>query len=117
MLPDVARYDHMEFAIQGAQDNGEFFTPPSIVQMIVNVIEPGIDKPYSSFAQRDSAPTVRRIRRPRIRAGAHTVSDEQQAPCCPRPAVAATDEWGDCYVASQRLFDAQLSGIYQNVMN
>ena len=26
--------------MQGAQDNGEFFTPPSIVQTIVNVIEP-----------------------------------------------------------------------------
>ena len=25
---------------QGAHDNGEFFTPPSIVQTIVNVIEP-----------------------------------------------------------------------------
>jgi type I restriction enzyme M protein len=30
----------MKFAMQGAQDNGEFFTPPSIVQTIVNVIEP-----------------------------------------------------------------------------
>jgi type I restriction enzyme M protein len=30
----------MKFAIQGAQDNGEFFTPPSLVQSIVNVIEP-----------------------------------------------------------------------------
>jgi type I restriction enzyme M protein len=30
----------MKFAIQGAQDNGEFFTPPSLVQTIVNVIEP-----------------------------------------------------------------------------
>jgi hypothetical protein len=28
----------MKFAIQGAHDNGEFFTPPSIVQTIVNVI-------------------------------------------------------------------------------
>jgi type I restriction enzyme M protein len=26
--------------MQGAQDNGEFFTPPSLVQTIVNVIEP-----------------------------------------------------------------------------
>lgn len=26
--------------IQGAHDNGEFFTPSSIVQTIVNVIEP-----------------------------------------------------------------------------
>ena len=30
-----------EFSKQGAHDNGEFFTPPSIVQTIVNVIEPG----------------------------------------------------------------------------
>jgi type I restriction enzyme M protein len=30
----------MKFALQGAQDNGEFFTPPSLVQLIVNVIEP-----------------------------------------------------------------------------
>ena len=37
----IYEYFLMEFAIQGAQDNGEFFTPPSIVQMIVNVIEPG----------------------------------------------------------------------------
>jgi type I restriction enzyme M protein len=35
-------YEHflMKFAIQGAQDNGDFFTPPSLVQTIVNVIEP-----------------------------------------------------------------------------
>jgi type I restriction enzyme M protein len=30
----------MKFATQGAQDNGEFFTPPTIVQTIVNAIEP-----------------------------------------------------------------------------
>ncbi|MBT3192307.1 MAG: N-6 DNA methylase [Verrucomicrobia bacterium] len=30
----------MKFAIDKAMDNGEFFTPPSIVQTIVNVIEP-----------------------------------------------------------------------------
>ena len=29
-----------QFSRQGAHDNGEFFTPPSIVQTIVNVIEP-----------------------------------------------------------------------------
>ena len=29
-----------EFSKQGAHDNGEFFTPPSIVQTIVNIIEP-----------------------------------------------------------------------------
>ncbi len=36
----IYEYFLMKFAIQGAQDNGEFFTPPSQVQMIVNVIEP-----------------------------------------------------------------------------
>lgn len=36
----IYEYFLMKFAIQGAQDNGEFFTPPSIVQTIVNVIEP-----------------------------------------------------------------------------
>lgn len=29
-----------EFSKQGAHDNGEFFTPPSIIRAIVNVIEP-----------------------------------------------------------------------------
>lgn len=36
----INEYFLMKFAMQGAQDNGEFFTPPSLVQMIVNVIEP-----------------------------------------------------------------------------
>ncbi len=36
----IYEYFLMEFAMHGAQDNGEFFTPPSIVQTIVNVIEP-----------------------------------------------------------------------------
>ncbi len=36
----IYEYFLMKFAIQGAQDSGEFFTPPSIVQTIVNVIEP-----------------------------------------------------------------------------
>jgi type I restriction enzyme M protein len=36
----INEYFLMKFAMQGAQDNGEFFTPPSIVQTIVNVIEP-----------------------------------------------------------------------------
>ena len=26
----------MKFALQGTQDNGEFFTPPSLVQTIAN---------------------------------------------------------------------------------
>jgi type I restriction enzyme M protein len=36
----IYEYFLMEFAMQGAHDNGEFFTPPSLVQTIVNVIEP-----------------------------------------------------------------------------
>jgi type I restriction enzyme M protein len=36
----IYEYFLMKFAIQGAQDNGEFFTPPSLVQVIVNFIEP-----------------------------------------------------------------------------
>ena len=37
----VYEYFLAEFSKQRAHDNGEFFTPPSIVQTIVNVIEPG----------------------------------------------------------------------------
>lgn len=36
----IYEYFLMKFAMQGAHDNGEFFTPPSLVQAIVNVIEP-----------------------------------------------------------------------------
>ncbi len=36
----ICEYFLMKFAMQGAHDNGEFFTPPSLVQTIVNVIEP-----------------------------------------------------------------------------
>ena len=36
----IHEYFLTEFSKQGAHDNGEFFTPPSIVQTIVNVIEP-----------------------------------------------------------------------------
>jgi type I restriction enzyme M protein len=36
----IYEYFLMKFAMQKAMDNGEFFTPPSIVQTIVNVIEP-----------------------------------------------------------------------------
>jgi len=36
----IYEYFLMKFAMQGAQDNGEFFTPPPLVQTIVNVIEP-----------------------------------------------------------------------------
>lgn len=36
----IYEYFLAEFSVQKAHDNGEFFTPPSIVQTIVNVIEP-----------------------------------------------------------------------------
>ena len=36
----INEYFLAEFSKQRAHDNGEFFTPPSIVQTIVNVIEP-----------------------------------------------------------------------------
>lgn len=36
----VYEYFLAEFSKQGAHDGGEFYTPPSIVQTIVNVIEP-----------------------------------------------------------------------------
>ena len=36
----IYEYFLMKFSMQKAYDNGEFFTPPSIVQTIVNVIEP-----------------------------------------------------------------------------
>jgi len=36
----IYEYFLAEFSMQGAHDNGEFYTPPSIVQTIVNVIEP-----------------------------------------------------------------------------
>ena len=36
----IYEYFLMKFAMQGAQDNGEFFTPPSLVRTIVNVVEP-----------------------------------------------------------------------------
>ncbi len=36
----IYEYFLMKFAMQGAQDSGEFFTPPALVQTIVNVIEP-----------------------------------------------------------------------------
>lgn len=36
----IYEYFLMKFAMQGAQDQGEFFTPVSLVQTIVNVIEP-----------------------------------------------------------------------------
>ena len=40
VLGRIYEYFLAEFSKEGAHDNGEFFTPPSIVQTIVNVIEP-----------------------------------------------------------------------------
>ena len=40
----IYEYFLTQFADQKAHDNGEFFTPVSLVQMIVNVIEPGHGK-------------------------------------------------------------------------
>ena len=40
MFGRIYEYFLAEFSKQGAHDDGEFFTPPSIVQTIVNVIEP-----------------------------------------------------------------------------
>ena len=36
----IYEYFLNKFAISGAQEGGEFFTPPSLVRMIVNIIEP-----------------------------------------------------------------------------
>ena len=36
----IYEYFLAKFSVQKAHDNGEFFTPPSLVQLIVNVIEP-----------------------------------------------------------------------------
>jgi type I restriction enzyme M protein len=42
----IYEYFLAEFSIQKAHDNGEFFTPSSLVQMIVNVIEPNHGKVF-----------------------------------------------------------------------
>ncbi len=42
----IYEYFLAKFSIQKAHDNGEFFTPPSLVQMIVNVIEPDHGKVF-----------------------------------------------------------------------
>ena len=40
MFGRIYEYFLAKFSIQKAHDNGEFFTPVSLVQTIVNVIEP-----------------------------------------------------------------------------
>lgn len=70
----IYEYFLMKFAMQGAQDNGEFFTPPSLVQTIVNVIEPdhgivadlacgsgGMFVQSSHFIQAHGQDTMRRV--------------------------------------------------------
>ncbi|MCX6162165.1 MAG: N-6 DNA methylase [Ignavibacteriae bacterium] len=42
----IYEYFLMKFAMSGAQDSGEFFTPVSLVQTIVNVIEPNHDSVF-----------------------------------------------------------------------
>jgi type I restriction enzyme M protein len=70
----IYEYFLAKFSIQKAHDNGEFFTPPSIVQTIVNVIEPdhgtvfdpacgsgGMFVQSSHFIERQGADTTRRV--------------------------------------------------------
>ncbi|WP_138933930.1 N-6 DNA methylase [Roseovarius arcticus] len=70
----IYEYFLAEFSKQGAHDNGEFFTPPSIVQTIVNVIEPdhgivfdpacgsgGMFVQSSHFIQEEGQDTMKRV--------------------------------------------------------
>src|SRR5215472_17225044 len=42
----IYEYFLAKFSIQKAHDNGEFFTPSSLVQMIVHIIEPNHGKVF-----------------------------------------------------------------------
>lgn len=70
----IYEYFLAEFSIQKAHDNGEFFTPSSLVQTIVNVIEPdhgivfdpacgsgGMFVQSSHFIEREGADTAKRV--------------------------------------------------------
>ena len=70
----IYEYFLMKFAMQGAQDNGEFFTPPSLVQTLVNVIEPdhgvvtdlacgsgGMFVQSSHFIEKEGFETMKRV--------------------------------------------------------
>lgn len=70
----IYEYFLAEFSIQKAHDNGEFFTPSSIVQMIVNVIEPDHGKVFdpacgsggmfvqtSHFIEHEGGDTARKV--------------------------------------------------------
>jgi type I restriction enzyme M protein len=70
----IYEYFLAKFSIQKAHDNGEFFTPSSLVQTIVNVIEPdhgtvfdpacgsgGMFVQSSHFIEREGGDTARRV--------------------------------------------------------
>jgi type I restriction enzyme M protein len=70
----IYEYFLAEFSIQKAHDNGEFFTPSSLVQTIVNVIEPdhgtvfdpacgsgGMFVQSSHFIEQEGADTAKRV--------------------------------------------------------
>jgi type I restriction enzyme M protein len=70
----IYEYFLAKFSIQKAHDNGEFFTPSSLVQMIVNVIEPdhgmvfdpacgsgGMFVQSSHFIEREGGDTAKRV--------------------------------------------------------
>jgi len=70
----IYEYFLAKFSIQKAHDNGEFFTPSSLVQMIVNVIEPnhgtvfdpasgsgGMFVQSSHFIEQEGADTAKRV--------------------------------------------------------
>jgi type I restriction enzyme M protein len=70
----IYEYFLSKFSIQKAHDNGEFFTPSSLVQMIVNVIEPdhgtvfdpacgsgGMFVQSSHFIEREGGDTAKKV--------------------------------------------------------
>jgi type I restriction enzyme M protein len=70
----IYEYFLAKFSIQKAHDNGEFFTPSSIVQLLVNVIEPdhgkvfdpacgsgGIFAQTSHFIEHEGGDTTRKV--------------------------------------------------------
>src|SRR5438876_901434 len=70
----IYEYFLAKFSIQKAHDNGEFFTPSSLVQMIVNVIEPdhgtvfdpacgsgGMFVQSSHFIEREGGDTAKKV--------------------------------------------------------
>jgi type I restriction enzyme M protein len=74
MFGRIYEYFLAEFSMQKAHDNGEFFTPVSLVQMIVNVIEPdhgtvfdpaagsgGMFVQSSHFIEQEGADTAKRV--------------------------------------------------------